>query len=130
MKHNSIKSKRFGRLVVVALVLILAAIFQGCTTDRATNEDIERLPNEETEWLYWRILHIYDAPQDTFTNHTITACNVASDVDCGDVEYVSNHLHLHDIGVEVGSHVRVEVPALRSAPFPGRPFIFDWELID
>jgi len=123
MKHNSIKIKYLGKLTSFALALILLIVLQGCT--------LNEIHLEDTEWLYLRILNVYDVPQDTFgANHTMTACDVRSDVDCRNMEFVFNHLHLPDIGVEVGSHVRVEVPKVLLLVFPGRFFIFDWELID
>jgi len=123
MKHNSIKSKYLGKLTSFIMALVLVAIFQGCA--------LYRIINSDTVWLELRILSIYDVPQDTFgANHTMTACNVWSDANCQDMEYVFNHLHLPDIGVEVESRVRVEVDRERIIPFPAPLFIRDWALID
>jgi len=136
MKYNSIKIKYLGKLTSFALTLILLVILQGCTLNETTPSDTEQLygetPNVETEWLYLRILSIYDAPQDIYfnVNHTMTACCLRSDVDCHDMEIIFNHLHLPDIGIEVGSHVRVEVARERIIPFPAPLFIRDWELIE
>ena len=121
MKHNSIKIKYLGKLTSFVMALILVSVLQGCTLNETTPSDTEQLYNETSHedtgwWLYLRILNVYDVPQEGMWNHTMTACNVASDVDCRDVQYVFNHLHLPDIGVDVGSHVRWNLEEFSSYP--------------
>lgn len=122
MIYNLYKVKDLGKIGITVVALTLVLIFHGCIPNEQTDDEWW----SGTEWLYLRVLHIYDDQQNNF----MTACNMEKYADCHDVQFEFQHLHLPDIGVDVGSHIRVEVALERIIPDPAPLFIYNWELID
>jgi len=115
----------------VMFVTLLLFTLSACTSMNmeANTDDTEWL-DLGTEWLSLRIINIYDSPEDSFWNRTISACRVDQSSSCNEVQYVFNHFHLPEIGVTENSFVRVEVPKLRWMPDPAELFVRSWELIN
>ena len=136
MKCKLLKFEKLGHFAskssIFIFSVVLLMIFSGCSLnakDDTNNERSSILTDFGTTWLRLQILNIYDSPQGMW-NHTITACDLASYVSCIEVSHVFNHLRLPDIGIEIGSIVKVEVDAMRILPLPAPLFIHNWEMID
>ena len=82
-----------------------------------------------TTWLRLQIVNIYDYPQGRW-NHTVTACNLGTNISCIGISHVFNHQYLPEIGIEIGSIVSVEVDAMSILPDPIPLFIHNWELVE
>ena len=113
------------RLSIIICLFLLIPILLSC---EEMADDMS-----DTETFEIRIVEIFDEPQNSRWNDTISACALSSECLSGDSnlpDYVFNHLDLPDIGVFEGAIVSVTVPLERQVPLPMPLDVKSWRLYE